>query len=209
MINKCAKWVRHCSLRQYFVFCFVFLLGNQHYMRHCLFFQGKRFSLARPAVNHMTRLIWLKIISRSLPVPKVLRTCLHRLRWLLKCLKEASEMQRCILGGARHWCVLGREAKKKPDHLILWRFGLEWFLRFVVFPLLFLFLKKGAAPASVCGPVWIKRVKCFYLKNSFPKFTEYKSAGRMKGGVPLRRFLFVCCLFTPSKSISVLFLYAT
>lgn len=113
MVNKCAKWVRQCSVRQCCYFVFYFLLGNQHNMRHCLFFQGKRFSLARPAVNHMTRLIWLKIISRSLPVPKVLRTCLHRLRWLLKCVKETSEMQRCILGGARHWCVLGREAKKK------------------------------------------------------------------------------------------------
>lgn len=209
MINKCAKWVRHCSLRQYFVFCFIFLLGKQHNMRHCLFFQGKRFSLARPAVNHMTRLIWLKIISRSLPVPKVLRTCLHRLRWLLKCFKRGLRNAALHPGRCTTLVCAGTWSKKKRSSN-----PLEVWIR--VTPLLCgfsssfsFFLKKGAAPASVCGPVWIKRVKYFYLKNSFPKFTEYKSAGRMKGGVTMRRFLFVCCLFTPSKSISVLFLYAT
>lgn len=142
MINKCAKWVRHCSLRQYFVFCFVFLLGKQHNMRHCLFFQGKRFSLARPAVNHMTRLIWLKIISRSLPVPKVLRTCLHRLRWLLKCFKRSLRNAALHPGRCTKLVCAGTWSKKKNDHLILWRFGLEWLLRFVVFPSSFSFFKE-------------------------------------------------------------------
>ncbi len=77
--------------------------------------EARCFLMTHPAViratRDMTRLIWLKVISWSLPVSKGLRTCPRRPGWLLKCLKEASEMQRCILGVAWHWFAEAWERK--------------------------------------------------------------------------------------------------
>lgn len=63
-----------------------------------------------------------KSFPGSLPVFRSW-TCLRRFRWLLKSLREASEMQRCILG-ARVTLICLKQTKKKTKRqrapVILW-----------------------------------------------------------------------------------------